>query len=326
MVALTHQDIASDGRTAASLAGTGLAGQSLAGKGYAGQAGLAGNTWTPPQCGTGSARCRKVARCDWPRQRLNLLSQTIEQEIVPRLVLARRAAPAQPFQPPPGTAPVDPAEVGRLAELAIGRDPAAAIAFVESVLARGTALETLCLDLLAPAARRLGEMWNEDLCDFAQVTLGLWCLQQILRETGNDLGEPLLRRENDRRILLVPVPGEQHTFGLAMVASFFRRAGWTVWSEPLASSNDLVGIVGSEWFAVVGFSLSCSSRLETLATSIQRVRRASRNPAVGILVGGQTFIERPDLVVMVGADATAMDGRQATLQAESLVALRATGD
>ena len=135
-----------------------------------------------------------------------------------------------------------------------------------------------------------------------------------------------MRRETDRRILLVPAPGEQHTFGLAMVATFFRRAGWTVWSEPLACSNDLVGIVRNEWFSVVGFSLSCASRMEALATHIRRVRRASRNPAVGILVGGQVFLERPELVVLVGADATAVDGRQATLQAENLVALRATSD
>ncbi len=321
MAALKHRDIASDDRTGTGLpSAAGLGITALAG------AGLPRQSRASPQSGDTGATCRRAARCDWPRQRLSLLSQTIEQEIVPRLVLARSATPAQPVQPPPGTVAVNPGEADHLARLAIGRDPGAAGAFVESVLARGTALETLYLDLLAPTARRLGEMWGEDECDFAQVTLGLWCLQQILRETGNDLPDPLVRRETDRRILLVPLPGEQHTFGLAMVATFFRRAGWTVWSEPLTSTNDLVGIVGSEWFSVVGLSLSCASRLEALATNIRRVRRASRNPAVGILVGGPVFQERPEAVVMVGADATACDGRQATLQAESLVALRATGD
>ena len=304
MVGLTLRELASDGRD---------------GKGWT-------KGWAPAPCGGPTMKCRNVARCDWPRQRLNLLTQTIEQEIVPRLVLARSAAPDQPVLPPPGTPPVCDDEVNELARLATDRDPTAASGLVASVLARGTTMETLYLDLLAPAARRLGELWSEDACDFTQVTMGVWCLHQLLRETGNDLPDPLLRRENDRRVLLVPVPGEQHTFGLAMVASFFRRAGWTVWSEPLASSNDLIGIVRNEWFSVIGFSLSCASRMEALATHIRRVRRASRNPAVGILVGGQIFVERPELVVMVGADATAIDGRQACLQAESLVALRATSD
>ena len=304
MVGLTLRELASDGRDD---------------KGWT-------KGWAPAPCGGPTMKCRNVARCDWPRQRLSLLTQTIEQEIVPRLVLARSAAPVQPVLPPPGTPPVRDEEVAELARLATDRDPTPANNLVAKVLARGTPMETLYLDLLAPAARRLGELWSEDACDFTQVTMGVWCLHQLLRETGNDLPDPLLRRENDRRVLLVPVPGEQHTFGLAMVASFFRRAGWTVWSEPLASSNDLIGIVRNEWFSVIGFSLSCASRMEALATHIRRVRRASRNPAVGILVGGQIFLERPELVVMVGADATAIDGRQACLQAESLIALRATSD
>jgi hypothetical protein len=54
---------------------------------------------------------------------------------------------------------------------------------------------------------------------------------------------------------------------------------------------------------------------------IRDVRRASRNSGLGILVGGPMFIERPDLVGLVGADATAADGRQATLQAETMLAL-----
>jgi methanogenic corrinoid protein MtbC1 len=99
-----------------------------------------------------------------------------------------------------------------------------------------------------------------------------------------------------------------------------------VWSEPLASSNDLVGIARSEWFAVIGFSVSCTSRMDTLATSIRRVRRVSRNPAVSIMVGGPAFVEHPELVALVGADATATDARQAALQAEALLALRAASD
>jgi methanogenic corrinoid protein MtbC1 len=320
MVALTYQDIVIDGRD-----GRRLATNVAAGKGGAGR-GPAAARMAPAFCGGASVKCRNVARCDWPRQRRSLLTRTIEQEIVPRLVLARKAAPERPLPPPPGTVPVCAEEASELARKVVARDPSAASAFVEAVLARGTTLETLHLDLLAPAARRLGEWWSDDLCDFAQVTMGLWRLQQLLRETGSELPDPLVRRENDRRVLLVPVPGEQHTFGLAMVATFLSRAGWTVWSEPLASSNDLVGIVRSEWFAVVGFSLSCPNRLEALATNIRRVRRASRNPAVGILVGGQIFVERPELVVLVGADATAVDGRQATLQAENLIALRAITD
>jgi methanogenic corrinoid protein MtbC1 len=278
---------------------------------------------TVPACGGPVAKCQNLARCDWPHQRLSLLTRTIEHEIVPRLILARNAVPDQ-------SAAVSPSptadEVVELARLVMSNDPTEATSFLEAIQDRGTSLETVYLEMLAPAARHLGDLWAEDLCDFAQVTLGLWRLQQLMRELGNGIDHPPVHRENNRQALLVPVPGEQHTFGLSMVAEFFRRAGWTVWSEPLASSNDLVGIVRSEWFALVGFSVSCGSRMEALATSIRRVRRASRNPAVSIMVGGPAFLENPELAALVGADASAVDGRQAALQAEALLALRATSD
>ena len=38
------------------------------------------------------------------------------------------------------------------------------------------------VDLLAPAARLLGEYWEDDRCDFVDVTMGLWRLQEVVHE------------------------------------------------------------------------------------------------------------------------------------------------
>lgn len=124
-------------------------------------------------------------------------------------------------------------------------------------------------------------------------------------------------------MLLAPAPGEQHTFGLSMVAEFFRRAGWDVWSGPVASRQELVGMVRAAWFAVVGLSVSSERKLDEVATAIRAIRRASRNRSIGVMVGGPMFLEHPDWVARVGADATAVDGRQAIRQAHDLLALLA---
>ena len=76
-----------------------------------------------------------------------------------------------------------------------------------------------------------------------------------------------------------------------------------------------------EWYAVVGFSVGSVVRLDALAEAIRKVRRLSRNRAIGVMVGGPVFLERPELVAMIGADATATDGRQAVLQAHRLLDL-----
>jgi methanogenic corrinoid protein MtbC1 len=264
-----------------------------------------------------------VAGAQRPRdkaaERLADLARAIESQIVPRLVLARRAARVG-TEPPEQSAP-GAEHVARLTQLILEQNEHAAAAHVQALRARGTALETIFLQLLAPTARRLGRLWETDHCDFTQVTLGLWQLQQLLRSLSPGFMEGAAGRGHGLRALLVPVPGEQHIFGVSMVAEFFRRMGWDVWSAPLASSEDLRDLVRSEWFAMVGFSAGSERRLDDVSASIRAVRRASCNREIGVMVGGPLFREDPELVSRVGADATAVDARQAALQAQDLLLL-----
>lgn len=252
-----------------------------------------------------------------------LLMRAIEAEVIPRLVLARRAALPHAAVLEHEDLLAQVGSVDEFAGLVIGPDDGRASDFVESARARGNSIETLYLELMAPAARRLGELWEEDVCNFTDVTVGLGRLQQILRNLSPAfLGECEDFRRG-RSALLVPLPGEQHTFGLLMVAEFFRRAGWEVWSSALRSDGDLAALVRRKWFAVAGISLSSEVQLDHLAVNIRDIRRASRNRRIGVMVGGPLFMQHPELVTQVGADATAADGRQATQLAEDLLALLA---
>jgi methanogenic corrinoid protein MtbC1 len=260
---------------------------------------------------------------DLSERSLDRLVHAIEDEIIPRLVLARRGLPAGPSgelerQEIPGSD-----EVREFVRLVLSHDVGVAAAYIDALRARGVALETVYLDLLAPTARLLGDLWSNDLCDFTEVTVGVWRLHQLVRELSPEFRADLRAGEDGRRALLVAIPGEQHTFGLVLLAEFFRRSGWDVWSGPVASGDELRDLVRSERFAVVGLSVGGSGHVQGLAAEIQSVRRASRNRAVGVMVGGPLFIDHPELVGLVGADATAVDGRQATQQAEGLMALAA---
>jgi len=252
------------------------------------------------------------------RRRHELLSRTVAEEIVPRLVLARRTAvtleqAASEF----GYAD----DVAELTDLVLQPRFDIASERVDRISGRQPGTEAIYLDLLTPVARRLGEMWEEDLCDFVQVTVGLVRLQQMLTTLSVPFPQDAGRTQWIPRVLLVPAPGDQHSFGMSMVASFFQRAGWNGWSGVPGSTADLLSRVRNEWFAVVGFSVSNEKRLDALTSVIRAIRRTSRNREVGVMVGGPVFIEHPELVAMVGADATAVDGRQAVLQAQHLLAL-----
>ena len=74
-------------------------------------------------------------------------------------------------------------------------------------------------------------------------------------------------------------------------------------------------------FDVVGISLGGETHLDDVATTIRTIRRISRNQGIGVLVGGPFFVEHPGIAPLVGADATAIDGRHAVTQAENLLAM-----
>ena len=196
-----------------------------------------------------------------------------------------------------------------------------ACAHANVLLSRGVGVETLLLDILAPAARRLGDLWTQDVCTFVDVTTGLGHLQEVLTKisSGERMPMPRATVAKGGRILLASCPGEQHTFGLAMVAGMFRNADWQVREERSMSNATLAYAFRHEWFDVVGLSASGESQLDTLAKMIRLARRRSRNPAVRVLVGGSLIASRPELAAIVGADASAFDGRQAVRQAQYLL-------
>ena len=119
----------------------------------------------------------------------------------------------------------------------------------------------------------------------------------------------------------MPAPGGQSTFDLFMVPAWLRRAGWEIVSWPLISNAELFDVVRSRRFDVVWLAANGEISLNALSASIRRIRRLSQNPDIGVMVGGPLFLAQPELVALVGADATAVDGRQAALQAQNLVDL-----
>lgn len=196
--------------------------------------------------------------------------------------------------------------------------------YVAELLGRGVSAEEIYLDLLPPVAQRLGEYWEDDVCDFMDVTVALGRLQHVVREVSRAFSSDGLDdgRESVGRVLLSCPAGEQHTLGLLIVAEFFVRDGWVVNVGPPLADGGLAQLVRDEWFDVVGLSASCDTSLTKLASDIRRVRRGARNREVCVLVGGYVFGERPELVDVVGADGLAPDARSAPSAARQLLAGR----
>jgi methanogenic corrinoid protein MtbC1 len=243
--------------------------------------------------------------------------RTIKTQIIPKIVLALRSAPAIG-----GVLPGKSTELNNIEQftaLTLGGSEEAALIHVESLVAQGMSVEHVFINVLAPSARQLGEMWESDTTDFANVSLAMSRMQRILRILAERSSDATTRTGVGESVLLTTIPGEQHSFGLSMVAEFFRRAGWNLSTGPFRSHQELTSLVHNHWFDVVGFSVSSDRMLDGLKRDVDEIRRDSCNKLVAIIIGGPMVEARPELGAAIGADMISIDATTAPQQARALV-------
>lgn len=248
------------------------------------------------------------------------MRSVLEQQIIPRLVLAHPLLP-DPWQTleaarrSPTTA-----EVRRLAQLCLDDDRAAVGAMIAALQDEGLALESIFVDLVAPAARLLGTMWEADQIGFDQVTMGLVVMHEIVHGMGYEYQDGPQQAGAVQRVMLASAPGSQHVLGLSIVSEFFRKAGWQVVMEISPSARELRHAVQNEWFDLLGLSIALESQLQELPALVVALKKASRNPRVRVLLGGRVFHDARHDPRRFGAEAICTDAREAAALADTLLA------
>ena len=253
------------------------------------------------------------------------LVRMVESEIIPRLMLAHRNAPPTTVPPVDPDSLLGPRTIETFARMVVSKDSDSLITFVGQLLQAGATLEAVYTQLLVPAARRLGDYWDEDSASFTDVTVGLGRLQQVVRAMGWKSPGTDGATRFSRSAFFAPGPNEQHVFGLFIVEDFFRRAGWSTWVETSTHLPDMIDTVRSHWFDMFGMSVNADTHLDEVTSAIRAIKAASRNPNIFVMVGGRLFLEQPDLVSVVAADATAASGSEALLVANHALLIADNG-
>lgn len=260
--------------------------------------------------------------CELPRTERASFGRSMEIELIPRLLSQVRGASPTDSTEELRPAVIGPAEVSLFVQASLSHDEERCPAIITGLIEIGTPLERICLELLAPSARRLGEMWEEDTADFLEVTLGLGRLQRVVRELGRRIGGDTLLSADAGSAFLCGMPDEQHSLGLAMLAEFFVADGWGVTVGPPLGVDNVQHEISSHWYDVVGISVGVAERIPRIAVFIRQLRKASLNSDLAIMVGGRPFVANPALVEQVGADSSAPDAAQGPLVARTLVQTR----
>ncbi len=248
------------------------------------------------------------------------LERIIERDIIPRLFLTHRDPKGPPAAKPAEPAPLTSDDCEAFAILVLTAEPAEILDRVQALIDRGIGLPKIYLDLLAPVARRLGELWEEDRCTFTEVTLALSHLHMVLRDVGRRNDEDFVHSLSKRQVYLVPAPGDQHTFGLSMVEEFFLQAGWETECHHSMSTPSVLRAVSRHRLDILGFSLGSEELLKPLLDLIAAVQKVAVNPDMIIMIGGNCLIRHPELTPVINGVIVVSDAINALHAAERMVA------
>lgn len=234
--------------------------------------------------------------------------RTIEAEIIPRLFLTH----AQTSKSQRTLGPDDVAEFSRIV---LAHDAKTVWNYLEAMRSEGVSPDDLRLKLLAPSCRLLGELWAADRCTFAEVSVGVSRIQRLARQLGSEDREPFFGPWRGN-VLLAPVPGEQHSFGVQLVGDFLSREGWDVTYLPGASESELAETISSVSIPLLGLTVSNRSLLSKTAMLIQSLRAVSANRGLVIIVGGTCLTSGEASAESLGADAAPADALEAASYAQ----------
>ena len=249
------------------------------------------------------------------------LLRTIETAILPKLMLVEEHGTVLTKSGPDATLQIEPQLLEDFIDLLLDQSVTAGQDLIDRAFEQGVPLERIYLDLLAPAARRMGEYWESDQRSFADVTIGLCRLHEVLRHNGLGPADHFPEHSSKRpTILLSTACADQHVFGVLMVAEFFRKAGWAVTCEPGAETLELVRIVSEQTFDVIGLSVARSHELKDIRSAIKQLRDASQNRDTKIILGGPLIDRDVSIVHQLDADAFTTDASEAPDTARQLLA------
>ncbi|MFN7178874.1 B12-binding domain-containing protein [Hyphomonas sp.] len=254
------------------------------------------------------------------------LFAALQSEIIPRLMIASRM-PALPRVAHRSSVEVrgmafSASEQDAFVEALLSEDSDRATQLADAHIARGHETSSLLVQLFAPAARELGEMWANDRVSFVDVTIGVCRLHEIVhRISGDAVHTTDLSSETAPSILIASAPGEQHVFGVLVASELFRQNGWAVTSDTSGDPATLLRTLSNHRFDMAGLSVASDLVAGDLRAIVSSWRKASRNNRLKILAGGHLFQHSPHIALEIGADAIAGSGLDAPDLARKLLAM-----
>ncbi len=165
------------------------------------------------------------------------------------------------------------------------------------------------VDSYFPAvARQLGCDWAEDRAGWAEVTIGMARLQSLVHQIGLDWdGSTAADAES---VLVILPEGEQHSFGVQVMAGQLRRQGVSVHLQIGPRPAALRSLVQERHYDCALISVGSEDRLDASRKLVKTLKDGS-NGRLWVAIGGAVLERGADVLGLTGADIATNDPAEA---------------
>jgi MerR family transcriptional regulator, light-induced transcriptional regulator len=186
----------------------------------------------------------------------------------------------------------------------------AALCLIDEARADGLDIRTLYEEVLQPAQREIGRLWQENRITVAHEHLATAITQAAMASVYDELFRATPRE--GRTLIAACADTERHELGLRMVCDLMELEGWdTCYLGAAVPIESLVRIVRERRPRAVALSASIAPHLPRLQDAITAIRDDLGADAPLILAGGRLFSDDPSLGDLIGADITASTAGEA---------------
>ena len=196
-------------------------------------------------------------------------------------------------------------DIDLLCAALLSADDTAADQFILAARRDGVDVGAISRGYVAGAARKLGQMWDDDRISFIDVTLACGKLYGIIRGLRHVLAPQIVQGRETRPALFALVPGETHTLGIEIATDHFRRDGWDVDMLMGLDHDALVSEADLRHYEAIVLVANSDRMLEPL-TRLSLALRITQ-PLAHIIVAGGILDHYPDILHLVGAEAVMAD-------------------
>ena len=168
----------------------------------------------------------------------------------------------------------------------VTRNDETQLELIEKLITRGISLEIIYEIFIPEAAETLGNFWKENRLSFVEVNIGAQRLQRLSRIYEKRYLGPMYMFSEGPEVLLILPEKEVHTLGLITASGIFKKNGANPFIAVGYSDKEILGLISSHNFKLIGISVSNSEKIEQCLTIAKNIKASLKNKTP-MVIGGQ---------------------------------------